>query len=227
MGPWEVQLEDLLEWAGGQRWSRETRRSVRASLRGFYRWGVSVGRMEASPAEDLPPVEPAVPDARPAPETAYREALASADERGRLILRLAAEVGLRRAEIAQMHSRDLGEDLLGDSLLVHGKGGKTRVVPLPRPLALELRRRGPGWIFPGNDGGHLSPRWVGKIATLLLPADWTLHTLRHRFATKAYAAERDLLSVQTLLGHTSPVTTRRYVRLPADALRRTMLAASS
>lgn len=38
-----------------------------------------------------------------------------------------------------------------------------------------------------------------------------MHTLRHRFGTRAYALTSDLLLVQDLLGHSSPSTTRRYV----------------
>jgi integrase len=49
-----------------------------------------------------------------------------------------------------------------------------------------------GWLFPGDDDGHLSPRWVGKIMTRVLPDDWTAHTLRHRSATRAYRGTRNL-----------------------------------
>lgn len=143
------------------------------------------------------------------------------------MLRLAAEAGLRRAEIARIHSRDLVDDLLGWSLVVHGKGGRERVVPLPVPLALELRGYGPGYVFPGADRGHLSARWVGKLVSRALPRPWTTHTLRHRFATRAYQLERDLLAVQTLLGHASPVTTQRYVAQDEARLRATVLGVAS
>src|SRR5699024_6800613 len=121
----------------------------------------------------------------------------------------------------------LVEDLAGWSLVVHGKGQRERMVPLTAGLALRLRARvhhTGGYAFPGSDGGHLSPRWVGKIVTRLLPGEVTMHALRHRFATRAYSVDRDLLTVQRLLGHASPVTTRVYVRLPDDALRRTVQA---
>ena len=223
-GPWAVTGDDLLAWAGSQTWARETRRSMRASVRGFYGWAFATGLVSADPSLALPVVAPSAPRPRPAPEVIYRQALAVAPARTRLVLRLAAEVGLRRAEIAQVNTGDLFEDLLGWSLLVHGKGSRDRVVPLPAVLALELRARGPGWVFPGSDRGHLSPRWVGKLASTVLPQAWTLHTLRHRFATQAYGLERDLLVVQTLLGHSSPVTTRRYVQVDGDRLRATVLA---
>ncbi|MBA2774731.1 MAG: site-specific integrase [Nocardioidaceae bacterium] len=51
----------------------------------------------------------------------------------------------------------------------------------------------------------------------MLGAGWSGHKLRHRFATTAYAAERDLLAVQQLLGHSRPEVTARYTALPGDA----------
>jgi integrase len=149
---------------------------------------------------------------------------------GRLtvILRLAGEAGLRRAEIAQVHEKDLAEDLAGYSLTVHGKGGVIRVVPLSDDVAAlvdQAMRTGDGWALPGDDGGHLSPRYVGHLAGEAL-GRFTLHQLRHRFATRAYAATGDLLAVQELLGHASAATTQRYVKMPDDAMRRAVLAAA-
>ncbi|WP_245599473.1 tyrosine-type recombinase/integrase [Nakamurella lactea] len=146
--------------------------------------------------------------------------MADAPPRVALMLRLAAEAGLRRAEVAVIQSDDLIEDLYGWSLVVHGKGDRDRVVPLPASLAAELRSHEPGFLFPGNEAGHLSPRWVGKLCTRYLPDHWTMHSLRHRFASRAYAVDRDVFTVQDLLGHVSPVTTRMYVVPPADAKRR-------
>ena len=103
---------------------------------------------------------------------------------------------------------------------MRGKGGRTRIVPLSSHLALRLRSLPPGWVFPGNDGGHLSPRWVGKLVGRLLPVGYTMHTIRHRFATQAYAVDHDLFAVQDLLGHASPATTRAYVLTDDRARRR-------
>ncbi|MGB3604244.1 MAG: tyrosine-type recombinase/integrase [Gordonia sp. (in: high G+C Gram-positive bacteria)] len=222
--PFEVESERLVAWCGQQDWAVETRRGVRASLLAFYRWAVASDRTRENPANALPKVRAAIPSPRPAGEITYREALVRADSRARLILRLAAEAGLRRAEVAQVHSRDLIEDLSGWSLIVHGKGGRQRVVPLPDGLASAIRERGRGWAFPGDFEGHLSPRWVGKIATELLPGDTTMHQLRHRFATRAYSVDHDMFTVQELLGHSSPETTRRYVLVPRSALRDTVRA---
>ncbi|MGO3555871.1 MAG: tyrosine-type recombinase/integrase, partial [Microbacterium gubbeenense] len=109
-------------------------------------------------------------------------------------------------------------------LIVHGKGDRPRVVPLPGGLAAEIGEQCQrfGYMLPGDDAGHLSPRYVGKLATLVLPDDWTLHALRHRFATRAYSLDRDVFTVQQLLGHASPATTRRYVALDTSSMRSTV-----
>lgn len=60
-----------------------------------------------------------------------------------------------------------------------------------------------------------------------LPGDWTMHSLRHSAATRWYQVDRDVFTVQELLGHASPATTRRYVAVPNDALRATVDAASA
>ena len=224
--PWTVTPNDLTEYVTARVWSRETRRTNYAALRGFFRWAVLAGHLEVSPAEHLPKVRAADPCPRPAPETVYRTAKLYADQRSLLILRLAGEAGLRRAEICQVHTDDVGEDLIGWSLVVHGKGGKLRTVPLPDDLAAAVRDA-KGWLFPGDDAGHLSPRWVGKLAAQALPGKWTLHTLRHRFASRAYAGEYDLLAVQKLLGHSSPATTQRYVATDFDRLRRAAAGAAA
>lgn len=54
----------------------------------------------------------------------------------------------------------------------------------------------------------------------------TAHQLRHSFATSCYRAERDLLAVQRLLGHSEVSTTMCYVALDGDALYRSVAAAS-
>lgn len=149
------------------------------------------------------------------------QALTAADDRGQLILRLAAEAGLRRAEIAVVHCRDMFEDLAGWTLNVHGKGGKDRDVPLPSHLAATIRlRAGKTWMLPGDYQGHLSPRWVGKLATRVMPDEWTLHSLRHRFSSVSYEIDRDLMALRDVLGHASVATTQRYVKTPDEAKRR-------
>lgn len=230
---------DLLEkWFGGHpEWQIETRRSRRAAARGFFAWATRNGHVSMNPALELAKVAPARPMPKPAPDRVWRAALAAADPRVTLMLRLAAEAGLRRAEVAQVHTRDLLDSAGGPQLLVHGKGGKKRVVPLSDDLA-ELISRGAaghtesaasvGYVFPGSrPDGHLAPISVGLLCAEVLAEGWTMHALRHRFATRAYRGTRNLRAVQTLLGHSSIVTTERYTAVDDDEIRAAMMAAAT
>lgn len=217
--PFAVTDGDLLRFMAAHDWARETRRSWRSSLRSFYGWAAANGHIARSPADGLPAVRPSVPNPRPVPHEQYELALMTACPRDRLMMRLAAEAGLRRGEVARVHTSDVVEDLTGWSLSVRGKGDKLRLVPLNDSLARTLRAAEPGWVFPGAIDGHISPAWVGKVVSRLLPTGYSMHKLRHLFASDAYAIDRDLLTVQDLLGHASPVTTRAYVRPPDHAKR--------
>ena len=171
------------------------------------------------------------------------EALHDADDRTRLAICLAVYAGLRCMEIASLHTSHVSPP----HLVIVGKGGEQRLVPLdPRgDLALELtaelerRRRGQhgtgwsgpyvtghGYLFPSQrHPGPITPNAIGRIVSAALPVGWTTHTLRHRFATDAYAGERDLLAVQQLLGHARPETTAIYAQAPDGALMAGVVAA--
>lgn len=219
VGPWDVTTDILLDYLSAQEWATETRRGRRNTLKSFYSWGEYRGYVIANPVDGVKKIKVDMGRARPAPDRAYKEALMAAGPREKIMLRLAAEVGMRRAEVSCVHTGDLIEDLVGWSLRVHGKGGKLRTVPLPTSLGRTLASMDPGFVFPGNDGGHLSPRYVGKLIRDLLPGDWTMHALRHRFGTRAYALTSDLLLVQEMLGHASPSTTRRYIQYDQNRMR--------
>lgn len=227
VGPWDVTGDALLHFVGTQEWMQETRRNRYACFREFWRWGKRTGRIKNNPTKRLPRVNASAPNPDPVPEHVYEESMRRADERTKLIMRLAHDVGLRRGEIAQIHSADLRPDLLGWSLLVHGKGRKLRVVPLTPRLALDLRSLPEGFAFVGAIDGHLSPRRVYELVDDVLPNPWTLHNLRHSFATNAHEASNgDVLTLRNLMGHASADTTGRYVRL-SDARGRSVVYAAA
>lgn len=224
--PWNLTPKRMLIVFGDLVCMPETRRSRRTTLRSFYGWAVDVGHTATNTALSLPKVRASKPNPRPVPDGVYADALAAAKPRERLMLRLASEAGLRRTEVATGHSRNLFQDLDGWTLHVMGKGRRERDVPLADDLAQQLRALPAGWFFPGNDHGHLSPRWVGTLLGRLLPGIWTMHKLRHRAATRWYEVDHDVFVVQRLLGHASPATTQAYVAVKDDRLRRTVNAAA-
>jgi integrase/recombinase XerC len=230
--PTDVTADALVAWFGGQTgWKTETRRSYRASIRGFWRWAYRTKRVREHLADELPKVRERRGAPRPAPDHVWQAALAAADPRTTLMLRLAAEVGLRRGEVSRIHTRDLLDGGGGAQLLIHGKGGKERVVPLSKSLAEAIRAGAAGhtdgWLFPNRTGGHLTAYHVGSLVVRVLPGAWTMHTLRHRAASRAYRGTRNLRAVQVLLGHESIATTERYTAVDDDEIRAAMEAAGA
>ena len=231
-----VTVKRMKAWFASQtHWERETRRGYRNSAVGFFRWAHAEGYIATDIAAELPPISADMPVPRPAPDRVWNRAKMAADPRVMLMLRLAAEAGLRRAEVAQVHTRDLREGFDGPQLLVHGKGARERIVPITDGLAEAIERgaaghtpgaSATGYLFPGAAGGHLSPRWVGRLCADAMPDIWTMHSLRHRFATNAFRGERNLRAVQVLLGHSSVAITERYTAVDDSETRAAMLAAA-
>lgn len=223
--PWAVEPSDLLDWVGHHDWRRETARAVRSSLRRFWAWGIATGRTTENVAEILPMVKPELPRPRPAESEVVSRAIGSADPRVTLMLRLANELGMRRGEVAQVHpDNDLVQDTVGWSLVVHGKGQRKRVLPLPDGLAASLRAAPAGYLFPNHTDGHLSAHWVGTLVSRALADGTTMHQLRHLCATEIHDQTHDVRLVQTLLGHASLATTERYLAVD-DAKVRNAVAA--
>ena len=128
-------------------------------------------------------------------------------------------------------------------ILVRGKGGKERMVPLSAPsraaLSVWLAERDAAedearlagrpasrHLFPGpGKAGHLTRQafhglvkdWA--LAAGLDPARVTPHTLRHAFATHLLEGGADLRVIQTLLGHADVATTEIYTHVLDGRLR--------
>ncbi|MGV0638254.1 tyrosine-type recombinase/integrase [Mycobacterium kansasii] len=228
-GPQSVTRTDLEGLLGCPTHSKEYRRGLRASLTSFYRWCTDAGMVKSDPAAALPTVKSDSGAPKPATDEIWSQILDTADKRTLLMARLAGEAGLRRAEIAQVHTDDLLDSPDGAQLIVHGKGAKQRVVPLNASLAAAVGAACPhgGFVFPGKIDGHLSPGFVGKLLSRVMPDGWSGHKLRHRFATRGYAGTRDILAVQIALGHSSVQTTQRYTLVTPREVRAVSDAASN
>lgn len=225
--PDQVSLEDLVGLFSRKSWSNDHRRGLRTALILFYD---HLGG--PNPARGLPKVPESTPKPRPAPDRVWRELLAAAAPREQLMARLAGEAGLRRAEVAKVHRHDLVEDLSGWSLIVKGKGNKQRMVPITDSLAEAVRtyRDGgynpDGYLFPGQIDGHVSPGHVGVLISRLMPPGWSMHKLRHRYASRGYAGTHDIRAVQEALGHASVATTQRYTAVTSREVRAVSEAAA-
>lgn len=149
--------------------------------------------------------------------------------RDRAVLLLLYGAGMRIAEALSLTGAMLP---IGETLVITGKGGKQRMVPilpLLRDAVTDYLARCPYPVardeplFRGAKGGGLSQGMVQKAMArarivLGLPPTATPHALRHSFATHLLGAGADLRSLQELLGHVSLSSTQIYTRVDAALL---------
>lgn len=211
----DVDEDDLVSWLNSHDIAPSSRKSLMASVGSFYKWAVKTGRLTDDPSLGMPSVHAPEGLPKPIPEAALELALSRADRETTLMLMLGAYAGLRRAEIAQVHS----SHVQGHLLIVKGKGGRTRRINLHARL-IEPMARVEGWAFPSTvrHGQHVSPDYISSHLDAVLPEPYTPHSLRHRFATEVYRGTKDIRAVQALLGHSNIQTTVRYVMVDEDAL---------
>lgn len=225
VAPSEVTTRQLIAYLAKCK-AAETRKAYRNTFSTFFKWCQDFGIRQDNPAAALPSVKRPRPHPKPCPDSAIRDALRKANHAERLMILLAAECGLRRGEICQVHTNDVVTGARGEfTLIVHGKGDKQRNVPLPKGLAREILSAH-GYLFKGRWGGHVEESYVSSHVSKLLPRGYSCHKLRHRFATVAYSDSHDLLAVSRALGHSSTETTECYVALPDGALRELVTAAT-
>lgn len=215
--------------------SPRNRNHIRQGLVGFYRFLAATGVRTDNPAAELPILrEPrSVPKALD-PKTAQLILGASRTfgPMVQLMMHLLAFEGLRHSEVRLLTWPQMTEET--GWVTVHGKGGKTRKLPLHltvqemaahwRALAAE-----PHWVFP-------SPRIPGRamsethFASLvkrvgeMVGADLHPHLMRHTFATELLEGGADLRTVQEALGHASLATTATYLRVRPAKLKDRMMS---
>lgn len=142
-------------------------------------------------------------------------------ERDRLMVLILAFTGIRRAELRSLQPADI--DGPTERLIVRrGKGGKQRIVFVPKRVAEEVRlfaaRHTAAFVFPGRNGGAMSLRninyilnRVGRRAGVPTPNPRYVgigpHLLRHSFARNWKRSGGSIESLQKMLGHASAKTT--------------------
>ncbi|CUA89125.1 Site-specific recombinase XerD [Chelatococcus sambhunathii] len=236
---------DLRAFLAARRAAGVTGRSLMrqlAALRSFARHleRGGLGTASAFVAMRAPKVSKGLP--RPLTAEAAR-AVADADSRageereGWILQRDAAVMtllygcGLRISEALGLKGAD-AKALAAGSIIVTGKGGKMREVPVLPQVAravadyvaacpYQLKADGP--LFVGARGGPLSPRIIQLAMERLrgalgLPASATPHALRHSFASHLLGRGGDLRAIQELLGHASLSTTQIYTKVDAARL---------
>ncbi|HEX5495060.1 MAG TPA: site-specific tyrosine recombinase XerD [Mycobacteriales bacterium] len=217
------------------------------AVRGLHRFAVREGLTGVDPASAVrPPLPPRrLPKAIPVDEVErLLDAVGGRDtplaSRDRALLELLYGTGARISEAVGLAVDDVSTDDApsgGSSVILRGKGGRERVVPLGRCAlravedylvrsrpALAAAGRGTPRLFLNARGGPLSRQSAWAILRAAagragLSGRVSPHTLRHSFATHLLDGGADVRVVQELLGHASVATTQVYTLVTVDHLR--------
>lgn len=235
-------IEDfLVHLRGEKKMAASSAARMLASIRGLHSFGVQERMLDGDVAASVPvPSRGAsIPKALTVDEVAALiEACPNGDAAGPLQLRDRALVemlystGARITELLDLNVDDL--DTKNQLVLVRGKGGKERIVPLGVP-ALEalsqyvvrartpLNKKGSPALFLNQRGGRMGRqsgfKVVSEAAERAGLGAVSPHSLRHSFATHLLEGGADVRVVQELLGHASVATTQIYTKVTPEHLR--------
>jgi integrase/recombinase XerD len=213
------------------------------AVRGLHKFATAEGITAVDVAREVKPHAPGqqLPKSLPVDRVlALLEATGGPDAadqpralRDRALLELLYSTGARISEAVGLDIDDI--DAVDRAVLLRGKGGKERVVPIGRPAIAALEaylvrgraahavRGGPA-VFLNIRGGRLSRQSAWQVLRsaadrIGIAEGVSPHTLRHSFATHLLDGGADIRVVQELLGHASVTTTQIYTLVTVGALR--------
>ena len=208
-----------------------------SALRGFYKFLMLEKIIETNPAQnlELPKRERKLP--KFLSPTEIELLISSADDiktalRLRAMIELLYASGLRVSELCELPL----SGVLGDKLLIHGKGAKERLIPMHATAIHALNKwldaRGDidsKYVFPSRgNSGHITRdgffKILKKCAILsgIDPNRVSPHVLRHSFASHLLAGGANLRAIQTMLGHEDISTTQIYTHVMPEQLKETV-----
>jgi integrase/recombinase XerD len=209
------------------------------AVRGLHKFAVREGIVEQDHAREVKPPQPPrrLPKALPVDDVIRLLEQPGADDplaiRDRALLELLYSTGARISEAVGLDVDDLDRE--ARTVILDGKGGKQRLVPVGRPalaavdaylvrVRTGLLRASTPALFLNARGGRLSRQGAWHILKAAadrvgITAEISPHTLRHSFATHLMEGGADVRVVQELLGHASVTTTQIYTLVTVNTLR--------
>jgi integrase/recombinase XerD len=241
-----AQIEGWLIALEARGLARSTRARRLAAVRGLYRFAYEEGLRGDDPAIRIRGPGPARRLPKTLSEAEVEALLDAADEmaegearlRDVCLIQLLYATGMRVTELVSLPVASARGD--PRMLLIRGKGGKDRTVPLSRrareALTAWLAARDAGkaqaslHLFPSRGkAGHVTRAWFhGRVKTMAAragidPARVSPHVLRHAFATHLLSGGADLRAIQAMLGHADIGTTEIYAHVLDARLRELVL----
>lgn len=207
-----------------------SRRQQLSTVRCFCRWLIDHGVITVNPAVNLPPVR----QPRTVPRALSKAAVAAIldtvpDDRARAVVWLMLGCGLRCCEVARLEVADYDPQVR--TLLVVGKGGHQRMLPVPEqaacaiekylaevgvvhgPLIRSHRRWEPAAGVAPDTISRLVAGWMVAAGVKVRNRDGvSAHAIRHTAASDVLETCGDVRLVQEMLGHSSLATTTVYLR---------------
>ncbi|GAC81775.1 integrase/recombinase XerD [Gordonia malaquae] len=210
------------------------------AARGFHKFAAAEGLVSDDVAHAVrPPKAPRrLPKSLPVDDVlAILDAAGTSDGpralRDRALLELLYSCGARISEVTSLDVDDI--DVEHRAVVLRGKGGKERIVPVGRPALAAvdaylvrgrpaLVKKGTPALFLNIRGGRLSRQSAWQVLVDAadragITKDVSPHTLRHSFATHLLDGGADVRVVQELLGHSSVTTTQVYTLVTVTTMR--------
>ncbi len=243
LSPFLVTQDDIVEYVGtlsAVLSARSTARNISA-LKMFFRFLVSDGKIESSPARllETPKLERRLPEILNHKEV---ELLLSTPDiskplgqRDRAMLEVLYATGLRVSELIGLNISNINLD--AGYVRTVGKGSKERMVPmglkamealkdyLSDGRARLLKKQSSSFLFLNSRGRHMTRQGFWKIIKRYglaagIKKKITPHIMRHSFASHLLEYGADLRSVQVMLGHADISTTQIYTHITRERLKK-------
>ena len=236
-------IEDYLVALAKQGLAKSTRARRLSAIKQFYQFCFEEGQREDNPALQVahPRLDQKLPGTLSIEQaerllTCAQEFGKNAYERARngAMMELLYASGMRVSELLSLPHESLRGD--PNMIVVKGKGGKERIVPLSSSARLAVQdwlklrdmqkkhEKSP-FLFPSRSKqGHITRIWFyGQIKKIAMQAGLRAeqvspHTLRHAFATHLLQGGADLRTIQKLLGHADIATTEIYTHIAVEQL---------
>ena len=253
LGATQSELEKYIIFLQKIGHSRSTRARHLSSIKQFFKFCVEEGYLSTDPTSQLstPKSTKLIPKTLTLEEVDALLKVANTQgnteferARNRCLMELLYASGMRISELMSLPVATVrGKPKM---ILIKGKGGKERLVPLSPPaidalvqwlkfrdekeeLSFKAGLKRSNFLFPSNSkNGYLTRNWFfNKIKSWATEAgvkseNVSPHTIRHAFATHLLSNGADLRVIQTLLGHSDITTTEIYTHIVNDKLKSTL-----